>query len=66
MEESILLICFLVFIGMIALFVFSALKTLEIILRRVFKGEDISYQKEGWKMIIALVVLLIFRLFRWY
>lgn len=66
MEGSIILICFCVFIGMLAMLVFSGLKALEIILRRVRTGEDISYQKEGWKMVIALAVLLMFRLVRWY
>lgn len=65
MAESILLICVCLFIGMLALLVFSVLKALEIILRRVCTGEDISYQKEGWKIVIALAVLLTLRLFRW-
>lgn len=51
---------------MAAWFVFAALKALEIILRRVFKGEDLSYDGAAWSMAISLTLLVaILYLLRW-
>ena len=47
---------------MAAWFVFAALKALEIILRRVFKGEDGA----AWSMAVSLTLLVaILYLLRW-
>ena len=49
-----------------AWFVFAALKALEIIQRRVFKGEDLSYDGAAWSMAISLTLLItILYLLRW-
>lgn len=54
------------FFCMAAWFVFAALKALEIIQRRVFKGEDLSYDGAAWSMAISLTLLItILCLFRW-
>ena len=54
------------FFCMAAWFVFAALKALEIIQRRVFKGEDLSYDGAAWSMAISLTLLItILYLLRW-
>lgn len=54
------------FFCMAAWFVFAALKALEIIQRRVFKGEDLSYDGAAWSMAVSLTLLVaILYLLRW-
>ena len=54
------------FFCMAAWFVFAALKALEIIQRRVFKGEDLFYDGAAWSMAISLTLLItILYLLRW-
>ena len=54
------------FFCMAAWFVFAALEALEIIQRRVFKGEDLSYDGAAWSMAISLTLLItILYLLRW-
>ena len=54
------------FFCMAAWFVFAALMALEIIQRRVFKGEDLSYDGAAWSMAISLTLLItILYLLRW-
>lgn len=56
----------LIMVCLIGWFILSSLKALEIILRRVFKGEDLSYDGAAWSMAISLTLLAaLLYLLRW-
>ncbi len=49
-----------IMVCLIGWFILSSLKALEIILRRVWKEEDVSYEGQAVSMAVSLTLLVVF------